>query len=129
MSSNNYVRYEITMSDVAAGFSLFTLRNCPRLFIAIARSSLPISLFFFCKANFAGLIFPFPSFQTTPPTSWGHAPFYAFYFWLNPKVTKDQEPIKGDFAFGKPRTLFTATCFYRGSGRLLLILFVSGKLF
>jgi len=44
-----------------------------------------------------------------------HAPFYPFYFWLNPKVTKDQEPIKGDFSFAKPRTLFTASCFYRGS--------------
>ena len=53
-----------------------------------------------------------------------HAHHYTFYFWLNPKVTKDQEPIKGDFAFGKPRTLFTAPCFYRGSVRLLLISFV-----
>ena len=52
-----------------------------------------------------------------------HAHIYAFYFWLNPKVTKDQEPIKGDFAFGKPRTLFTAPCFYRGSGRLWLFHF------
>ena len=37
--------------------------------------------------------------------------FYAFYFWLNPKVTKDQEPIKGDFAFGKPRSLLPLHAF------------------
>jgi len=40
--------------------------------------------------------------------------FYAFYFWLNPKVTKDQEPIKGDFAFGKPRTLLPLHAFIAG---------------
>src|SRR6056297_3093863 len=32
-------------------------------------------------------------------------PLLSLYFWLDPKVTKDQEPIKGDFCFAKPRSL------------------------
>ena len=40
--------------------------------------------------------------------------FFPFYFWLDPKVTKAQEPIKGDFAFGKPRTLFPLHAFIAG---------------
>ena len=40
--------------------------------------------------------------------------FFTLYFWLDPKVTKAQEPIKGDFAFGKPRTLFPLHAFIAG---------------
>jgi len=39
---------------------------------------------------------------------------FTLYFWLDPKVTKAQEPIKGDFAFGKPRTLFPLHAFIAG---------------
>jgi hypothetical protein len=38
----------------------------------------------------------------------------SLYFWLDPKVTKDQEPIKGDFAFGKPRSLLPLHAFIAG---------------
>ena len=40
--------------------------------------------------------------------------FFTLYFWLDPKVTKAQEPIKGDFAVGKPRTLFPLHAFIAG---------------
>src|SRR6056297_639978 len=41
-------------------------------------------------------------------------PHTPFYFWLNPKVTKDQEPIKGDFSFAKPRSLLPLHAFIAG---------------
>jgi hypothetical protein len=41
-------------------------------------------------------------------------PHVPFYFWLNPKVTKDQEPIKGDFSFAKPRSLLPLHAFIAG---------------
>jgi len=43
-----------------------------------------------------------------------HAPLLSFYFWIDPKVTKAQEPIKGDFCFAKPRTLFPLHAFIAG---------------
>jgi len=41
-------------------------------------------------------------------------PFLSFYFWLDPKVTKAQEPIKGDFSFAKPRSLLPLHAFIAG---------------
>jgi len=41
-------------------------------------------------------------------------PLLSLYFWLDPKVTKDQEPIKGDFFFAKPRSLFPLHAFIAG---------------
>ena len=52
--------------------------------------------------------------------------FFPFYFWLDPKVTKAQEPIKGDFCCAKPRTLFTASCFYRVSVWFEFLIFCIG---
>ena len=43
------------------------------------------------------------------------ARFYNFYFWLNPKVTKDQEPIKGDSCCAKPRSLLPLHAMTAGS--------------
>ena len=41
-------------------------------------------------------------------------PLLSLYYWLDPKVTKDQEPIKGDFCFAKPRSLFPLHAFIAG---------------
>jgi len=54
------------------------------------------------------------------------SPHASFYFWLDPKVTKAQEPIKGDFCCAKPRTLFTASCFYRVSVWFEFLIFCIG---
>jgi hypothetical protein len=64
-----------------------------------------------------GWVKPIPAlhylYQTFEAFAQPH-PHDPFYFWLNPKVTKDQEPIKGDFAFGKPRSLLPLHAFIAG---------------